>query len=129
MLGSGYASSKVKQLIVAEWCMTNLFFSPCFTTRTCAHQEDLAGLIISASNSRCTSDLMNFVSSELYCREGAAMGLQSGRRNSNNLGGSKSAAATAGRPASGDSAEVAIVKASLCPLIMNVTEECCLRNV
>jgi len=53
---------------------------------------------------------MNFESSELYRREEAAMGLQSGRRNSNNRGGSKSAAATAERPASGDSAEVAIVR-------------------
>ena len=30
--------------------MTNLFFSPYFTTRTCALQGDLAGSIISASN-------------------------------------------------------------------------------
>jgi len=69
--------------------MTNIFFSPCFATRTCVLQVDLAGSIISTSNSRCTSDLMNVISSELYRREGAAMGLQSGRRNSNNRGGSK----------------------------------------
>jgi len=102
MLRSEYASNKVKQLIITEQSMINLFFLPCFTTCTCALQGDLAGSIISTSNSRCTSDLMNFVCSELYRREGARMGLQSGKRNWNNRGGSKSAAVTAVRPASGD---------------------------
>jgi len=59
---------------------------------------------------RMPLDLLKFEFSELYRREGAAMGLQTGRRNSNNRGGSKSAAATAERPVSGDSAEVAIVR-------------------
>jgi len=72
---------------------------------------------------------MNFVSSEQCHREGAAMGLQTGRMNSSNRGGSKSAAVTAVRPAPGDFAGAAIIKAVFCPFITNVKDEFCLQNV
>ena len=104
--------------------MTNLFFGPKCTTRTCVRHGDLAGSIISAASSRWISDSMNSASSVVYHLEREGIGVHSGRRNSNRRGETRLAAAT-------DSSWVfkgGIVRASSGLFITKVTDECSLRN-
>ena len=85
---------------------------------------DRAGSIMSAARSRWTSDSMNLASSGVYFLEREAIGVHSGRRNSNKRGGSSLAAAT-------DSFwgfKGGIVRAASGPFITKVTDECSLRN-
>ena len=104
--------------------MTNLFFGPRCTTRTCALHGDPVGSIISAASRRCISELMNLASSVVYRLEREAIGVHSARRNSNRRGEPSLAAAT-------DSCRVfkgGIVRASSGPFITKVTDKCSLRN-